>query len=229
MTPLLLQKHPQHLSTSAPQHLSTSAPQHLSTSAPQHLSTCQNYFDSELMYTKNVFSLGNLAADAVFALLESLPEQTVLIDPNGTILSANTLFASRFDISLEECIGASAYELITTLLQLPEHAIYYREKIAEVLRTGKQMVFENGTEYLNRKITINPVLSPEGKVTRLLITIADISVQKRMTTRFSQALDAAHAGVWEWDLITFEADLNVEYRVCNPDGSTRWLKRNLSG
>ena len=110
------------------------------------------------------------------------------------------------------------------------------------------------------------------------VILFDISEQKRIETdnieskkRFSQALNAAHAGVWEWNLktdkniwsdevwplyglkrgsekpsfrlwtdsvhpddrekvieaVTVAADkaqeLNVEYRVCYPDGSVRWI------
>jgi two-component system, cell cycle sensor histidine kinase and response regulator CckA len=230
------------------------------------------------MFTKNSLPESKLANDPVFALLESLPEEALLIEPNGIILTANTLFAARFSISAEECIGATVYELIATILQIPEQAVHYKEKIGEVLRLGKRMVFEDGKGDLNWKFTINPVLSPEGTITRLFITIADISRQKQKETRFNeckvkfkQALEAARAGVWEWDLITndniwsdeiwplyglestnncpsfhlwasvihpedrdsvisavteaakCDAELNIEYRVCYPDGSMHWL------
>ena len=163
------------------------------------------------MFTKNFLSNSNLADDPVYELLESLPEEALLIDPNGLILSANTLLASRFGLSAEECIGANVYDLILAVLQLPELAVHYREKIAEVLCTGKRMVFEDGKEELIWKITINPVLSPEKTLSRLFITIADISGQNRMTARldeskqkFNDALQATHAGIWEWNLVTDE-------------------------
>lgn len=139
------------------------------------------------MFTKNPRQDGNLADDPVFALLESLPEEAVLIDPNGSILAANTLFANRFGLSAEECIGAMIYDLIATAL--PERTLHYREKSEEVLRTGKRMIFEDGAENLHWKVTMNPVLSPEGEITRMLITIADISVQNRMEAK--QALESS--------------------------------------
>ena len=163
------------------------------------------------MSTKNSLPDSNMADDPVFALLESLPEEALLIDPGGIILGTNTLLAARFGLSAEKCIGTSVYDLIATLQQLPELAVHYREKIAEVLCNGKRMVFEDGKEELNWKITINPVLSPEKTVSRLFITIADISGQKRIEARldkcismFNQALETARAGVWEWDLTTNE-------------------------
>ena len=163
------------------------------------------------MFTTNFPSDSNQADDPVFALLESLPEEALLIDPNGIILNANTLFAERFGISAEKCIGTTVYDLIATVIQLPELAVHYREKSEEVLCTGKRMVFEYGKEELIWKITINPVLSPEKRISRLFITIADISVPKRIEARLdkcismlNQVLEAARAGVWEWDLTTNE-------------------------
>jgi len=132
------------------------------------------------MFTKNSLQDGNLADDPVFALLESLPEEAFLIDPNGSILTTNTLFATRFGLSVKECIGAMVYDLIATVQQLPKLALHYREKSEEVLRTGNRMVFEDGTENLHWKFTLNPLLSPDGKITRMCITIADISEQKRI-------------------------------------------------
>ena len=236
------------------------------------------------MFTKYFLSVDNLADDPFFALLDSLPEEAFLIDPNGRIITANTTFAKRLGLSAEECIGAVVYDLIATLLQLPELAVHFKEKSEEVLRTRKRLVCENGAEHLNQKFSINPVLSPERTVTRLFVTITDISVQHQMAARFSQALEAAHAGVWEWDLTTnknswsdevwplyglessknptpsfqlwasvihpddresaiiavteaakWGTELDIEYRVCYPDGSTRWLMsrgkplRDLSG
>ncbi len=163
------------------------------------------------MFTKYLLPVSNLADDPVYGLLESLPEEALLIDPSGIILVVNTLFAARFGLSAEECIGASAYDLVATVLQLPELAVHYREKIAEVLCTGKRMVFEDGKEELIWKITINPLLSTEKTTSRLFITITDISELKQIeakldkyTARFNQALEVARAGVWEWDLTTNE-------------------------
>ncbi len=161
------------------------------------------------MFTKNLLPDSNLADDPVYGLLESLPEEALLIDPKGKILVTNTLFASRFGLSAEKCVGASIYDLIATVQQLQELAIHCREKIAEVLRTGKRILFENGKEELIWKITINPVMSPETTILRLFITIADISGPKQIEaklnnciSKFNQALETARAGVWEWDLIT---------------------------
>jgi len=266
------------------------------------------------MSTKNILSESSLADDPVFGLLESLPEEAVLIDTKGTVLNANTRFASRFGISPGVCVGAVVYELITT--RSPEQAVCRRDMCEEVLRTGKRTVFEDGNNDLSLRSTISPILSKEGEIIRLFITIQHISGEKRLENAsqteqngtapvgvdipdrkqaeteielqeskrlLSQALEAARAGVWEWDLTTNEniwsdelwplyglelsnekptfelwarsihpedresaisavnaavrneTELNVEYRVCYPDGSIHWLMsrgkplRNIEG
>ncbi|NTU59046.1 MAG: PAS domain-containing protein [Chlorobiaceae bacterium] len=123
-----------------------------------------------------------------------------------------------------------------------------------------------------------PLRDPEGRVIRYIGAIIDITERKQIEleliqnkARLSHALEAAQAGVWEWDLSTGEnswsdeiwplygleprsenptfelwantihpddrdytittvtetassdIELNVEYRVCYPDGSIHWL------
>jgi PAS domain S-box-containing protein len=185
------------------------------------------------MSTKNTLSESSLADDPVSGLLEALPEEAFIIDLNGTVINANTRFASRFGISPEECLGVIVYDLIKT--RLPEQAVVGSAMCEEVLLTGRRTVFEGGNDDLAWRSSINPVLSKEGKITRLFITVQDLSGSKRIEKasqteqagtdalgtdifsnnhvelelqkskrRLSQALEAARAGVWEWDMITGE-------------------------
>ncbi len=117
--------------------------------------------------------------DTVAALLESLPESAFLIDREGTIITANARFAGRFSMCPHECTGMNVYDLVATGMQMPELAGRHRENVQEVLRTGKSAAFEEETNNRFWKITINPVLSPEGKITRLFVTTGDTSEQKR--------------------------------------------------
>ena len=59
-----------------------------------------------------------------------------------------------------------------------------------------------------------PLRDAEGKVTRYIGTIIDITERKKIETdliesrkRLNLALEAARAGVWEWDLKTNEVHL----------------------
>jgi PAS domain S-box-containing protein len=90
------------------------------------------------MSTKNTFSESSLADDPVSGLLEALPEEAFIIDLNGTVINANTRFASRFGISPEECLGVVVYDLIKT--RLPEQAVVGSAMCEEVLLTGRRTV-----------------------------------------------------------------------------------------
>lgn len=130
------------------------------------------------MLTKHIHSHHNLVNNQVVSLLESLPDAAVLMEPNGIILNTNTLFAAKFSKHPQKCIGTNIYDLIATTLQLPDLAAHHKEKSEEVLQSGKRAVFEDKREIW--RVTINPVLSPEGEITRLFVTVQDISEQKRL-------------------------------------------------
>ncbi len=128
----------------------------------------------------NTITSGNHQTDdTVFPLLESLREAVFLINTEGIILSANSKFAARFDKRPSECIGTSVYDLIAVDLQLPDLADQRRKKIQKILQTGKREIFENEIHNRIWKVTINPVRSSEGEISRLLVITEDISEQKR--------------------------------------------------
>jgi len=146
--------------------------------------------------------------DTVSALLESLPDAVYLMDTTGVILNTNTLFAAQLGQEPKECIGANIYDLLVNIVHMPELAAYHREKSEEVILTGKRVVFAD--EWDVRKVTISPVLA-KGEITALLITIQKITERKlneielkESKMRFGFALDAAHAGIWEWNVKTDE-------------------------
>ncbi len=128
------------------------------------------------MVTKKILSKRNRPNDTVSALLESLPDAVYIMEPDGVILNTNTLFASQFGRQPQECVGTNVYDLIETVLKLPELSIYLKEKSEEVLRSGKRLHFSNERDI--RKVTISPLLLPESESTRLIITIQNIAEQK---------------------------------------------------
>ena len=160
---------------------------------------------------KNISSVNNRSDDTVFTLLESLPEEAFLMDTKGTIINSNSLFAAHYGKRPQECIGVNIYDLIVTVLKKPEMAAHRKEKVEEVLRTGIRTFFDDYRDNHLRRFTINPVRSPEGDIIRLFVTLQDVSEQqcledqlKHQMSRFNFALEAAHAGVWEWSLKTNE-------------------------
>ncbi len=230
------------------------------------------------MVKRTIPSDNNQSDDTVFTLLESFSEEAFLMDTKGFIINSNTLFAAYYGMHPHECIGVNVYELMATVLKNPEIAAHRKEKVEEVLRTGKRTTFEDVRNNHLQRFSINPVRSQAGEITRLIIIIQDISEQDRLAVerkhyqpRFDFALKAAHAGVWEWNLKTNDlvwsnelwslcgleqsnekptiklwastlhpddkemamqtlttatsnkAELNIEYRVCHPDGTVHWL------
>ncbi|HWR01253.1 MAG TPA: PAS domain S-box protein [Chlorobaculum sp.] len=145
------------------------------------------------MFKKNLRSESNPADDPVYALLESLAEEAVLVDPEGRILHCNTRFASCFGISPEECAGAVLHDLTETSLHLPGLAVCRRENFEEVFRTGNRMVIEDRKGDESRRVVINPVKSTEGEPVRLFITIQDISGQKSIEKESRSEHPAHHA------------------------------------
>ncbi|MEI6846555.1 MAG: PAS domain S-box protein [Chlorobiaceae bacterium] len=163
------------------------------------------------MFKNNIPSESNQADDTVSALLESLPEEAFLMDSTGIILNANKLFASHHGKHPQDCIGVNVYELISTVLKRPEMAAHRKKTVEEVLRTGKQAVFENSGDNHKRRFTIHPVRSSEGEITKLFITIKKISFQNRLTkeSRQERLINKAFFDVIPGSAIIMDSDGHV--------------------
>ncbi|MCX6178583.1 MAG: PAS domain-containing protein [Chlorobiales bacterium] len=161
------------------------------------------------MVKKNISSGSNRSDDTVSALLEFLPDAAYLLDTQGEIINANTLFAAQFGKQLQECIGANIYDLIENVLQIPELAAYHREKSEEVLRTGKKIVFADKRDV--RKVSINPLRIAEGDVQKLFITIQNISEQRRTQKELQKEreLKTALLDTMQCSAIIFDGNLRM--------------------
>ena len=94
-----------------------------------------------------------------------------VIDHNGTILEANQDFAVILGRQVHECIGKNAYDLIP-----PELTAIGREKVDEALRTGKIITYEDERVGRFNRFMFVPIADKEGKLTRLSITVQDITL-----------------------------------------------------
>jgi two-component system, cell cycle sensor histidine kinase and response regulator CckA len=112
-------------------------------------------------------------------LLDIFPESCFLINTEGVILKSNTAFAARFSKSVEECQGLNVFDLLSIHLMIPEIAELRRKKIEEVIRTGKQLSFEDAYDERIYRHTIYPLRSLEGAVGNLLIIAQNITDLKR--------------------------------------------------
>jgi PAS domain S-box-containing protein len=165
------------------------------------------------MFKSNINSESNLVDVTPSALLEAFPDAAYLIDLGGVIFNVNTVFASQIGKQPQDFIGTNIYDLITTVLQLPELAVYHRERCEEVLKSGKRVVFADERDV--RKVAISPVLSNAGEISALLVTIQNIAEQKRVDRELQKerALKTALLDAIPCSALILDANFNII--VCN--------------
>jgi PAS domain S-box-containing protein len=122
-----------------------------------------------------------LEAPSIFALIESLPDAAFIMKPDGLIQAINSLFASRFGKTPEECRGKSIYDLIIHELRVPLLAGYLEEKCASVIKAARSIVFDDDTDIW--KVSISPIVATPGTIASLFVSIQDTSEQKRAEKR----------------------------------------------
>jgi len=128
------------------------------------------------MHKKNIPS-GNNESE-IGALLESLPDAFFIIDTEGMVLNANTLFASLLDRSPQECCGENISDLLSDVIPFPELATHFMQKARDVFHTGERLTIEDERDAF--RVILNPVRSEETTVTTLLVSIENISRQKHV-------------------------------------------------
>jgi PAS domain S-box-containing protein len=103
-------------------------------------------------------------------LLNSTHDLALLIDTDGTVLTANTKAAERYGKDLEELIGQSIYPL------MPAEVVESRKRKAqEVIRTKQPVHYleENAGKYFD--CNLFPILDSEGNVHAFTVFVKDIT------------------------------------------------------
>jgi PAS domain S-box-containing protein len=211
-------------------------------------------------------------------LLDALPGFVFITDTDGCLTGWN-------HYTRDIILGRSETEMygICALVNIhPDDRTLVKKKFHDVLEFGTEqsiearVMFHERKEYVTLMLTARMILI-DGKSFVLAVGI-DMTEHNRYektlnkkNTRFSQALEAALAGVWEWNIKTDENiwsdeiwplyglnkgeappsfelwantihpedremvfrtmtdavqnghELNIEHRVCYPDGPIRWL------
>jgi PAS domain S-box-containing protein len=119
-------------------------------------------------------------------LMDGIPESMLLLDRNGIILDANTVLAQKLHRDRADLIGARAYDFID-----PGNARFRKDKIEEVFRTGRQVIFEDTRAGVCFENTVTPVLSMDGRVEKVAIIAFDITGRKRAETALQDAKQQA--------------------------------------
>ncbi|MEN6451311.1 MAG: PAS domain S-box protein [Thermoguttaceae bacterium] len=118
------------------------------------------------------------------ALIDANPESLVLLDPEGIILIANETAAHRLGRTIDEMIGQNVFALLPEDLAPQRH-----RRVADVIRTGKPVRFEDkrcGRYYEN---AIYPVIDEEGGVTAVAVLGIDRTERRQAEEALREARD----------------------------------------
>jgi len=111
--------------------------------------------------------------ELAWAVLDATNDAVILADLRGIVLASNEVAASRFGKSLEQMIDESLYDLIP-----PGPSASMRTHIAEAVRSGKPVHYEDEREGKIIDHNIYPVLGSKGEISRLAIFARDVTVRK---------------------------------------------------
>jgi PAS domain S-box-containing protein len=114
------------------------------------------------------------AEGALRAFMDAIPESAFLIEAEGSILSANSTFAQRLDLPVDDLPGRNLYELIDR-----ETGAAMRRYTREVLRSGVPTRFtdQRGSQIIDN--LIYPVYDSDGHVSGLAVMGFDITERKQ--------------------------------------------------
>ena len=151
-----------------------------------------------LQRTKDV--LGE-SEETAWQILDSTTDSVILTDRRGFILASNEIAAERYGQSLEQMIDTNFYDLLPEDLRASRKA-----QIADVVRTGKPVHFEDEREGMILDHRIYPVLGVRGEVSRIAIFARDVTVHKwveevseQLRRRNELILEAAGEGIYGLD------------------------------
>ncbi|MHC4300773.1 MAG: PAS domain-containing protein [Planctomycetota bacterium] len=107
-------------------------------------------------------------------LLNLMPHILVLIEPDGTILSANDAACAHLNGSAAAIVGKRIYDL------LPSHvAACFRRTAERALGSGQTQAIENGNPDVWSHGRIHPVRDEQCNVVRLAVLVEDTGKRKR--------------------------------------------------
>lgn len=155
---------------------------------------------------------GNKILPECRPLLESLPDAVAIVDAGGQILDANHLFASMFGRTPVDCARTAIADLVSHRWNSADFGAHLEKACAAVFENGIGSTLED--EPCGWTISINPVRSQPDAIDGLLLVFREMprhmDDSNRLRTKLSLALQAAHAGIWEWNPKTNEVEHSEE-------------------
>lgn len=136
------------------------------------------------------------------ALLDATTDIALLMAPDGGFLAVNEAAARWLGMTVEQVEQSNSFDLLP-----PDLRESRRARIAEVLRSGRPLRFEDGSPAAWYDNTFYPILSPGGEVEALAIFSRDITVRRRTEEalriseeRYALAARGANDVMWDLDL-----------------------------
>ncbi len=138
--------------------------------------------------------LGAMVAQSLTGIIET--------DPTGRFVKVNDHVCALLGYTREDMIGKTARD------------ITYAEDWEGNERLLRQL-FEDGQAFLLEKrycrkdgsliwvnVSVARLLDDEGQVSGMIALVVDIDARKRQEETLRLAIQAAHIGIWEWNLVT---------------------------
>jgi len=125
------------------------------------------------------------------AIRLSITESILLVDLQGTVISANPTAAQRIGRSLKELIGANLFDLFS-----PEVSQTRRDYIDTVIRTKQRLATDDDRDGRSYLATYFPVIDSDGEVTAIAVIANDVT-ERRQAEYLQSALheisEASHS------------------------------------
>lgn len=128
------------------------------------------------------------SGDTLEAILNVTNESVLLLDREGHFLLVNKALAARLGYDPEELTGKSAYDFLS-----PEVAEKRRERVAEVVATGKPVRFEDEREGRIIDQTLYPLFGTDGKVERVAVFARDVTDRRMTEQAFRESANILNA------------------------------------
>jgi PAS domain S-box-containing protein len=157
------------------------------------------------------------------ALLEASIEPCLVIAPDGAILAANQAMRSRLGKPEHELLGVNVLSLFPG-----ETAERRRELLQEAVRLRERIYFEDAERSgLPFEGAIEPVLSDQGELAMLVISIQDVSGRRKaeeQRIRLANAIEQALEGI-----LILDNDWTVQYVNQSFEAMTGYGLHEMSG
>ena len=126
----------------------------------------------------------------VRALLDSVYESIVLMDPAGTVLAGNQSFAEALGANLNDIVGLCIWDSFPA-----DVAARRKAAVAQVVHTGKPNRFVDERQGRHFDNSIYPLLDAQGNVERVAVYARDVTERRRVEAQLAQSTRLASLGV----------------------------------